>query len=201
MADTPTLAGRHVLLEPLSLDVVDALVAAAAEDRSTFGWTNVPDGRSAMQRYVEQLLAERGAGAAVPFVQRRVADGRVIGCTRFMELRRWSGRPAPDEVEVGGTWLAASAQRTPINTEAKLRLFTHAFETWEVRRLCLCTDARNERSRAAIERAGAKFEGILRNHRPSMARGESGRARDTALFSIIDEEWPAVQDGLLRRLG
>ena len=200
MADTPTLTGRHVVLEPLALDAVDELVTAAGEDRSTFGWTNVPDGHAATQRYVEHLLAERDAGTAVPFVQRRRSDGRILGCTRFMELRRWSGRPEPDEVEVGGTWLAASAQRTPINTEAKLLLFTHAFETWEVCRLCLCTDARNERSRAAIERAGATFEGILRNHRPSMAPGESGRPRDTAVFSITDPEWPAVRDALRRRL-
>ncbi len=86
-----------------------------------------------------------------------------------MDLRWWSGRDVPDEVEVGGTWLAASVQRTPLNTEAKLLLLGHAFEMWGVHRVALATDARNERSRAAIERIGARFEGVLRNHRFSYA--------------------------------
>jgi RimJ/RimL family protein N-acetyltransferase len=106
------------------------------------------------------------------------------------------GRRAPDEVEVGGTWLAADAQRSPINRNAKLLLFTQAFDVWEVRRLAICTDARNERSRTAIERLGATFEGVLRQHRPSTAAGESGVLRDTATYSIVADEWPAVRERL-----
>jgi N-acetyltransferase len=96
--------------------------------------------------------------------------------------------------------VVASAQRTPINTEAKLLLFTYAFETWSVGRVCLCTDARNTRSRAAIVRVGATFEGVLRHHRPSFAPGEEGRPRDTAVYSIIPDEWPTARAALLARL-
>ena len=108
---------------------------------------------------------------------------------------------SPDEVEIGGTWLAASAQRSAINTEAKLLMLSHAFEVWQVNRVALATDARNERSRAAIERIGATFEGVLRRHRWSFAPGESGQPRDTAIFSIVPSEWPDVKARLTARLG
>ena len=195
-----SLHGRHVELLPLEFEHATALALAAAGERSTYGFTEVPDGVDATSRYVVRLLAQRDAGAAVPFAQRRVADGRLVGCTRFMELRWWRGRQEPDEIEIGGTWLAAEAQRTPINTEAKLLLLTHAFERWGVVRVALATDARNERSRDAIGRIGAHFEGVLRHHRPSLAGGEVGRPRDTALFAITDEDWPAVRAHLQRRL-
>ena len=106
----------------------------------------------------------------------------------------------PDEVEIGGTWLAADAQRSPVNTEAKLLLLTHAFETWDVSRVALCTDVRNERSRQAIERIGASFEGVLRHHRLSYVAGEVGRPRDTAMFAMTDDDWPAVKERLTERL-
>jgi RimJ/RimL family protein N-acetyltransferase len=195
------LIGEHVALEPLQLEHVDELVAAANEDRSAYDWTAVPGDTDSMTAYVENILAERDKGNAVPFVQRRLSDGQLVGCTRLFDFRRWSGREVPDEVEVGGTWLAASAQRTPINTEAKLLLFTHAFEVWRVFRLVLATDARNARSRAAIARVGASFEGELRNNRFSYAPGEEGRPRTTAIFSIIPMEWPAVKAALQARLG
>ena len=117
-----------------------------------------------------------------------------------MELRRWFGRPEPDEVEIGGTWLNARVQRTNVNTEAKLLLLTHAFEVWRVQRVALCTDERNMRSRNAIERIGASFEGVLRHHRPSKVAGEEGRLRNSALFAIVDDEWPAVKERLVARL-
>jgi RimJ/RimL family protein N-acetyltransferase len=195
-----TLTGTHVQLEPLSLDHVHQLVVAANEDRSSYGWTPVPDSVAGMTSYVSNLLADADAGRVVPFAQRRLGDLRVVGCTRFLEIRYWTGRDLPDEVEVGGTWLAASAQRTPINTEAKLLLLTHAFEEWEVRRLALCTDARNQQSRDAIGRLGAVFEGVLRSHRASAVAGEIGESRDTAAYSILATEWPAVKAGLLERL-
>lgn len=195
-----TLTGHHVQLEPLSLDHVHQLVVAANEDRSSFGWTTVPETVSAMNSYVSALLADAEAGRVVPFAQRRLVDQRIVGCSRFLEIRYCTHGDLPDEVEVGGTWLAASAQRTAINTEAKLLLFTHAFETWQVRRLAICTDARNTQSRAAILRTGATFEGILRNHRASAVAGEIGLSRDTAAYSILDTEWPNIRKGLVDRL-
>ncbi len=195
-----SLHGRHVELLPLASEHAVALAEAAADERSTYGFTEVPEGQEATTRYVARLLAQADAATAVPFAQRRVADGRLVGCTRFMELRWWRGREEPDEVEIGGTWLAAAAQRTPINTEAKLLLLTHAFERWGVVRVALATDARNRRSRDAIVRIGAGFEGVLRHHRPSLAPGERGWPRDTALFAITDDDWPAVRRGLQDRL-
>lgn len=200
LLDRPTLSGRFVRLEPLSPTHAEALADAAAEDRSTFGWTGVPDGLDATRRYIDTLLADADSGVVVPFCQVRVADDRPIGCTRYMDMRWWSGRDTPDEVEVGGTWLAASAQRTPINTEAKLLIIGHAIEAWGVHRVCLATDARNERSRNAISRIGAQFEGVLRNHRFSYAPGEEGQPRDTAVFSITSDDWPHVRTALMSRV-
>ncbi|MBA3289082.1 MAG: GNAT family N-acetyltransferase [Acidimicrobiia bacterium] len=199
--DRPTLRGRHVELVPLDVRYVDELVEAASGDRDTYGFTEVPATRAQMAAYVERFVAQRERREAVPFVQRRVADDRVVGCTRFLELRWWRGRTDPDEVEIGGTWLAADAQRSPVNTEAKLLLLAHAFDTWGVWRVALCTDARNERSRSAIERIGAQFEGIVRNHRLSTVDGETGRPRQTALFSLVVDEWPRVRQRLLDKLG
>lgn len=181
---------------------VAEIAAAAVGDRSSFGWTAVPDGPDEAAAYVEWLLDDAAHGRAAPFVQRRVRDGRIVGCTRFLHPAWPLGRPHPDEVEVGGTWLSASAQRSPVNTEAKLLLFGYAFDVWDVQRLAICTDSRNERSRRAIERIGAEFEGVLRRHRPSTATGEDGRLRDTAVYSVVAPEWPAVRhrlDALLAR--
>jgi N-acetyltransferase len=196
----PALRGRHVELVPLAADHAAELLAAATGDRDSYGFTEVPGDAEHMDRYIANLLAKAANGTDVPFAQRRLADGRLVGCTRFLEVRRWRGRPEPDEVEIGGTWLAADAQRTPLNTEAKLLLLGHAFGVWRVDRVAIATDSRNERSRRAIERLGARFEGILRHHRPSMVAGEAGQPRDTALYSITDDDWPAVEQGLLSRL-
>jgi RimJ/RimL family protein N-acetyltransferase len=188
------------VLEPLAIEHLEPLVQAASGDRSTFGFTTVPDGADAMGRYIEGLLDQRRNGEVLAFVQRRRADNVVVGCTRFMNLQSWSGRTEPDEVEVGGTWLSAAAQRSAVNTDAKLLMLGHAFETWQVQRVELCTDARNTRSRAAIERLGATFEGVLRSHRFSHVASEAGQARDSAVFSIIAAEWPAVRGQLVQRL-
>ena len=198
--DPFALHGRHVDLVPLAREHAAELAEAAAGDRSSYGYTEVPDGPDHAADYIDRLLAQRDADAAVPFAQRRTADGRLVGCTRFMELRRWRGRDEPDEVEIGGTWLSPDAQRSPINTEAKLLLLVHAFDVWGVTRVALATDVRNERSRQAIERIGAHFEGTLRHHRPSLAPGEEGRPRDTALYAVTDEDWPLVRARLARRL-
>lgn len=194
------LRGEHAELIPLSPDHVEALSAAATVDRSTYGFTEVPPDHERMADYVGRLVALGADGQAVPFAQRRRADARLVGCTRFMELRWWRSRAEPDEVEIGGTWLAADVQRSPINTEAKLLLLTYAFDTWGVVRVALATDERNRRSRDAIERIGARYEGTLRHHRPSTVAGEIGRPRDTALFAITDDDWPNVRHQLQHRL-
>jgi len=194
----PTLTGRHVQLEQLRIEHVDELVAAANEDRATYTWTAVPPTVAEMTAYISGLLADQERGEVVPFVQRRVADGTLVGCTRYLRLEWWAGRELPAELEVGGTWLAASAQRTPINTEAKLLLLGNAFDEWHVERVAICTDVRNTRSRTAIERIGATFEGVLRRHRGSYVPGEG--ARDSAMYSVIADEWRAVRAGLVERL-
>ena len=192
-------------LEPLTIDHVPALVEAASQDRSTFGFTAVPDGIEEMLNYVRNLLGSHKAGQDVPFVQRRVNSegslGEVVGCTRFMNIafplsRSVNGELVPDGVEIGGTWLAKSAQRTSINTEAKLMLMTYAFETWRVQRVAICTDERNEQSRRAIERIGGIFEGVLRSDRPSWVASEKGNLRDTAVYSVVSAEWPQVKSRL-----
>ena len=196
-----TLTGRYVRLEPMGPRHVDGLVAAADEDRSTYGLTLVPADHEAMADYVANLVSLRDQGEDVPFVTCDAATGRVVGSTSFLTLRWYFDRDVPDAVEIGRTWLAASAQRTAVNTEAKLLMLTHAFETWEVVRVDLKTDARNERSRAAIERLGATLDGIVRNWQPSYVPGEEGRPRNSAMYSIVPEEWPALKQRLADRLG
>jgi RimJ/RimL family protein N-acetyltransferase len=142
------------------------------------------------------MLTMWKSGEVVPFAQVDVARDRVVGVTRIMTIRRLNDSSMPYAVEIGGTWLAASTQRTGINTNAKLLLFEHAFTTLGVGRVDLKTDARNERSRAAIARIGATFEGVLRHWQPSMVPGEEGRLRDSAIFSILDTEWPDVRERL-----
>ena len=195
-----TLTGEHVRLEPLDREHAPDLAAAAAIDRSTYDWTTVPDGVDGAVAYIEWLLTDHGRGLLLPFVQRRLDTGDIVGCTRFMEPHRWGGSDGPDEIEIGGTWLAATAQRTPINTEAKLLLLGYAFEQLGVQRVAICTDARNQRSRVAIERIGATFEGVLRRHRPR-AGTDPIELRDSAMFSVIAPEWSAVRAHLLKRLG
>jgi RimJ/RimL family protein N-acetyltransferase len=198
----------HVRLEPLEHRHVDGLVAASATDPSLYQWSPVPQGKVEATSYVDNALASRDAGNAVPFAIVRlddrlddgVDDGIVIGSTRFFNLERWSwpkshprhGRHDPDVCEIGYTWLARSAIRTAANTEAKLLMLTHAFETWQVVGVCFHTDARNQRSRAALERIGGKFDGILRAHR--MAADYI--ARDSVRYSIVAAEWPAVKQQL-----
>jgi RimJ/RimL family protein N-acetyltransferase len=191
------LTGNHVRLESLERHHLDGLVAAAAVDPSLYRWTPLPQGREGMSAYVDTAIAWREAGTAEPFAIIRLSDGAVLGSTRFWNLERWAwpegyprhGRTAPDVGEIGHTWLTASAIRTPVNTEAKLLMLTYAFEGWEVLRICLHTDSRNSRSRAAIERLGAKFEGILRAHRLAA----DFEIRDSARYSIIAAEWPEIR--------
>ena len=196
------LEGRHVRLEPLAHRHVDGLASASAADPSLYRWSPVPQGKYEVEKYVGTALAWQEAGTAVPFATVRTADNVVIGSTRFWNLEHWSwppthpshGRCAPDACEIGYTWLAASAIRTPANTEAKLLMLTYAFETWQVLRVCFHTDARNARSRAALERIGARFEGILRAHRMAA----DFIPRDSVRYSIVAAEWDAVKQRLLQ---
>ncbi|MBV8929618.1 MAG: GNAT family N-acetyltransferase [Mycobacteriaceae bacterium] len=201
MPETVTLQGRHVRLEPLTVAHAPALAAAAAGDRSTYGWTTVPDGLDEATAYVEQALAMAGLGSHLPFAV--VVDERVVGSTRYLDIQTWAGSdPAtPDAVEIGSTWYSPDVQGTAVNPEAKLLLLRHAFDVWRVARVQLKTDARNTRSRAAIERLGARFEGILRNADSGKGHdGSATRTRDSAMYSIIDDEWPAVEAALQARL-
>lgn len=195
------LTGRTVRLEPIGLHHVDGLLAAATADPSLYKWTVVPQTRAAMKSYMETAMALREAGTGLAFATVRIEDDTVIGATRFFDMERWSwpagharhGNPHPDVCEIGYTWLSRSAIRTPANTEAKLMMLTHAFETWGMVRVCLHTDARNERSRAAMERIGCKFEGILRSHRMA----SDFIPRDSARYSIVAAEWPVAKERLV----
>jgi N-acetyltransferase len=191
------LAGRHVRLEPLSRTHVPGLLAAAREDPSLYRWSTIPQDVMEMAQYVDQAIAWREAGTALPFATVRAADGAVIGSTRFFLMERWAwpaghpgaARGGPDGCEIGYTWLSAGAVRTAANTEAKLLMLTHAFEVWNVHGVCFHTDARNERSRQALARIGAQFEGVLRAHRLAADL----TPRDSARFSIVRAEWPGVK--------
>jgi len=193
--NTEPLEGQHVRLEPLGPHHVPGLLRAAAQDPSLYQWVLVPQDEPAMRRHVEDALAARAKGIAVPFAVVRLADETVIGSTRFHQLDYWArpgGANVPDTCEIGYTWLAREALRTGANTEMKRLMLTHAFEVWQVRSVCLHTDVRNQRSQNAIRRIGGTFEGVLRSHRPTVDQGP----RDSARFSITAAEWPAVRQHL-----
>jgi len=197
------LVGNHVRLEPLTLEHVPALVAAINEDPASFRFSTAPGTEAAMSAWVQDAAAARDAARELPFATYSCAQERIVGSTRFYELERWYS-PAdnpqrdrrPDACLIGYTWLGASAQRTACNTEAKLLMLSHAFETWQVHRVAFRIDARNDRSRSAVERLGAKFEGVRRAER----LGADGTVRDSAFYSILAAEWPAVKNGLISRL-
>ena len=186
------LKGRHVTLEPLRVEHAAELAAAVAPDDDVFRWTSTaPRGEDGMRRWILERQQDRAQGKALAFLQREPAGGRAMGSTSLFD---WSEKERC--AEIGHTWLAAPFRRTGANTEAKLLLLTHAFETLGLARVQLVTDARNARSRAAIERIGARFEGILRSHR----RGFDGELRDSAYHSVVAGEWPQVKAALAARL-
>jgi RimJ/RimL family protein N-acetyltransferase len=198
------LRGDWVRLEPLRSRHIEGLAAAAAVDPTLYRWSPVPQDIPGFESYVETALSWRDAGTAVPFATVRCADEVVVGSTRFWNLEHWvqppghgaRGKAAPDACEIGYSWLTRSAIRTAANTEAKLLMLTLAFEHWRVHRVCFHADTRNARSRAALERLGARFEGVLRAHRLSV----DVTPRDSARYSILASEWPAIRDRLRRRL-
>ncbi|MFE6759939.1 GNAT family N-acetyltransferase [Streptomyces sp. NPDC057684] len=195
----PVLEGTLVRLEPLEHRHAADLAAAAEEDRSSYRFTWVPTAAE-VEGYIDAQLARAAAGKLAPYAQVEQTSGRAVGATAYWDPRPWPTRSGLYAIEVGFTWLTASAQGTGVNTEAKYLLFRHAFENWEVARVDLKTDARNGRSRAAIEGVGARFEGVLRNWSRSWAPGEDGQLRDSAIFSITAAEWPECQARLEQRI-
>jgi len=182
-----TLAGQHAHLAPLSPDDLDELIGAA-EDGSLWQlwYTSVPE-PSRMENEIGRRLALQQQGSMLPFTVREAASKRIVGMTTYMNID-----PANLRLEIGSTWYGQSVQRTALNTCAKLLLLEHAFDRLE----CIAVEFRthffNRQSRIAIERLGAKLDGILRNHQVM----KDGTLRDTCVYSIIRSEWPAVRANL-----
>ena len=186
-----TLNGRYATLEPLSLDHHDALVEAVRDGELWKLWYTTVPSPEGMRAEIERRLALQQAGSMLPWTVRSLPSGKVVGMTSYMNIDAKYRR-----VEIGSTWYAKSAQRTALNTECKLILLTYAFETLT----CIAVEFRtgffNHASRRAIERLGAKQDGILRNH----MRNADGSLRDTVVFSIIASEWLAVKQHLQFKL-
>lgn len=186
-----TLRGKHVCLEPLSLDHVEPL-SRVGLDEDLWRWAPVAvHSADELRRYIEAALQAQADGTALPFAIVERSSGTAVGSTRYGNVDRTHRR-----VEIGWTWIARPWQRTAVNTESKYLLLRHAFETIGCIRVEFKTDTLNERSRQALLRIGAKEEGIFRNHMVT----STGRIRDSAYYSIIDHEWPAVKANLERKL-
>ncbi|WP_024301281.1 GNAT family N-acetyltransferase [Pseudogulbenkiania sp. MAI-1] len=186
-----TLDGRHTRLEPLALEHHDGLAAAVCDGELWRLWYTAIPKPEGMRAEIERRLALQRQGSMLPFAVRRLDNGELCGMTTFMNIEQERRR-----VEIGSTWYAKSAQRTAINTECKLMLLEHAFDTLGCIAVEFRTSWMNQASRAAIARLGAKQDGILRNHQ----RFADGSYRDTVVFSIIDLEWPAVRQHLRFKL-
>jgi len=186
-----TLDGAHVRLEPLRAAHADAL-HAAAQSSGIWPWLSTDlRARPALGRFIDQAEAAESAGTEYAFAVIERATGRACGSTRYLDVQ------GPHRgVEIGWTWYAPELWRTAVNPETKLLLLTHAFEGWGAIRVMLKTDHMNLRSQGAIRKLGAVYEGTLRQHRVR----PDGTLRDTVVFSILDREWPAVKEGLRRRL-
>jgi RimJ/RimL family protein N-acetyltransferase len=186
------LEGQHVRLEPLSPAHEESLIAAAGDGELWNSTVTIVPSRATIGAYIATALNAQAEGHAIPFVIIQKSSGKVVGSTRYFHIERDHRR-----LEIGYTWLAASAQRTQVNTEAKLLLLTHAFERLGCIRVEFVTDVLNQQSRTAILRLGAMQEGVLRNHMIM----PNGRYRDSVCFSIIEAEWPEVKAGLQAKLG
>ena len=183
-----TLDGTRVRMEPLALDRHFEGLCAIGLDSDLWRWTlSAIATRGDLRRYLETALVEQAEGRSVPFATIDRASGTIAGCTRFGSIDRGNRR-----VEIGWTWIGRPFQRSHVNTEAKYLMLTHAFETWGCRRVELKTHVLNDRSRNAMQRIGCTFEGVLRRYQTN----EQGVTRDTAMFSIVDHEWPAAKQRL-----
>lgn len=198
----PLLEGKHVRLEPLARKHAEGLIAAMNVDKELYRWSFVPLTPAAMYSYIDRANRWKDEGTALPFAILRASDGVPIGSSRLFNIERWEwpgydrGNRECDGCEIGYSWLGKDSIRTAANTEAKLLLLTHAFETWHARRVCFHTDERNERSRNALQRIGAQFEGILRAHRLA----SDMTPRNSVRFSILQAQWPEVKENLRNRL-
>lgn len=188
----PKLIGRYVVIEPLALDHAPDLFAAGSDDET---WLYMPlpalRSREDAESMIRQALAETESGREAAFAIVDPGSGRAIGSTRYLDIQ-----PEHRTIEIGWTWIGPAWRRTPVNTECKLLLLTHAFEVFGAQRVTLKTDARNVRSQRAIERIGGVREGVLRKHRICW----DGSVRDTVYYGITDAEWPAVKERLSARL-
>ncbi|WP_415774730.1 GNAT family N-acetyltransferase [Paraburkholderia sp. J69-2] len=191
MNTTPTLSGKTVELRPLRETDATALIEAAADGELWNLKVTVVPSPATVDAYIAKALEGERAGTVMPFAIVQRESGRVVGSTRFWKIDR-----ANRKLEIGHTWLAASAQRSSINTESKYLLLAYAFDTLQCVRVQFTTDELNEKSRAAILRLGARQEGIVRHERIM----PDGRKRNSVRFSIIDDEWPQVRAGLEARL-
>lgn len=187
-----TLSGTHIRLEPLRPQHAPDLLAAG-KSPEIWSWMMTPPltSEAAVASYIAAAMKAEAAGTEYAFAVIGQMSGRVLGSTRYLDVA-----PAHRGVEIGSTWYRPDVWGTAVNAEAKFLLLRHAFETWGALRVQLKTDARNLRSQAAIRKLGASYEGTLRHHRVRL----DGTVRDTAMFSIIDAEWPVVRAGLLRRI-
>ncbi len=189
--DRPTLGGPTIELRPLEKAHREALLEASADGELWNMKVTVVPGPDTVDSYIATALAGRDTGSVMPFVIVRRESGEVLGSTRFWKIDRINRK-----LEIGHTWLRASAQRSGVNTEAKYLLLTHAFDVMSAVRVQFTTDELNEKSRAAILRIGAKQEGIVRHERIM----PDGRKRNSVRFSIIDSEWPHVKAMLMQKL-
>jgi N-acetyltransferase len=198
------LIGSHVVLVPLTLDdASDLYHVAASESRDTYGYAPIPSSEAEALGWVEARLRLRDQGSWFSYTTRLRDTRQMIGSTSFLNIERWDWPGStgnPDSVEIGSTWLLPSHQRSKANTEAKYLMMCQAFDVWGVQRLQIKTDARNARSRAAIERIGATFEGVLRNYQPGNGDIGTGGVRDTAMYSVLPSEWPGVRLALEAKL-
>ncbi|MBN9427737.1 MAG: GNAT family N-acetyltransferase [Burkholderiales bacterium] len=186
-----TLRGMHAQLEPLAASHAPALAAAAHDGELWRLWYTSAPHPDQIDDYVANALRMRDETGALPFAVRRLSDDRIVGCTRYFNVETRHRR-----LEIGHTWYSASAQRSALNTECKLLLLGHAFETLNTIAVELRTHFMNQASRRAIERLGAKLDGILRQHQIA----PDGSLRDTCVYSIVAAEWPAVRSNLRWKL-
>jgi RimJ/RimL family protein N-acetyltransferase len=184
------LTGRWVQLEPLDQSHREGL-RAAADDERIWQHTLVVARGVGFDPWLDDVTAQRDAGRQVPFAVRRLAGGKLVGSTSFLDPSLRHKR-----LEIGSTWYIPEVWGTEVNPESKLLLLTHAFEVLGMNRVAFVTDSRNERSQAAIARLGAVREGVCRSHMIT----QGGRVRDSVLFSIIAAEWPKVKEQLTARL-
>jgi RimJ/RimL family protein N-acetyltransferase len=186
-----TLEGHRVRLEPLTPEHADGIAAAAADGRLWELWYTAIPHPSEVNAYIETALAGQRDGQMLPWVVRDVASGSVIGSTRYHDVVA-----AIDRVEIGYTWYSAAWQRTHVNAACKLLLMSHAFDALGCQVVALRTDRFNFRSQQAIERLGAKKDGVIRHH----SKRKDGSARDTVMYSVLIHEWPEVRRNLELRL-